>query len=60
MFVVFRSPEHVASASPHEVTLVEATLKRSFIDETPESLIGDKTYDSDKRDAIWRLAGALK
>jgi len=41
---------HVASASPHAVTLVEATLDRCFINELPERLIGDKAYDSDKLD----------
>ena len=42
---------HVASASPHEVSLVEETLKRSFINELPERLNGDKAYDSDPLDA---------
>lgn len=42
---------HVASASPHEVTLVEATLDRCFTNELPGRLIGDKAYDSDKLDA---------
>ena len=42
---------HVASASPHEVTLVEATLDRCFSNELPKRLIGDKAYDSDKLDA---------
>lgn len=42
---------HVASASPHEVTLVEATLAASFVDEEPERLIGDRAYDSDPLDA---------
>ena len=36
-----------ASASPHEVTLVEATLRASFAGEEPERLIGDRAYDSD-------------
>ena len=45
---------HVESASPHEVTLVEGTLDRSFTNELPERLIGDKAYDSDPLDA--RLA----
>jgi transposase len=39
-----------ASASPHEVTLVGATLKASFLDERPERLIGDRAYDSDPLD----------
>ena len=38
---------HVASASPHEVTLIEATLAAKFVDEEPERLIGDRAYDSD-------------
>ena len=41
---------HVASASPHEVTLVEATLETCFTNELPGRLIGDKAYDSDKLD----------
>jgi hypothetical protein len=36
----------VADASPHEVTLVEATLAASFVGEEPEKLIGDRAYDS--------------
>lgn len=42
---------HVASASPHEVTLVESTLASRFLGEEPERLIGDKAYDSDQLDA---------
>jgi hypothetical protein len=38
------------SASPHEVTLVEATLASAFLKEKPERLIGDKAYDSDPLD----------
>ena len=40
-----------ASASPHEVTLVEEALAASFLDERPERLIGDRAYDSDPLDA---------
>jgi hypothetical protein len=40
-----------ASASRHEVTLVEATLAASCLDEQPERLIGDRAYDSDPLDA---------
>jgi len=48
-------PVHIASALPHEVTLVEPTLSTCFVtDEKPERLIGDKAYDSDPLDA--RLA----
>ncbi len=43
----------IASASPHEVTLVEATLDAAFIKETPQRLIGDKAYDSDP--LAWKL-----
>ena len=41
---------HMASASPHEVTLVEATLARKFTHGTPKRLIGDRAYDSDPLD----------
>jgi transposase len=40
----------VSSASPHEVTLVEATLETRFTEELPERLIGDKAYDNDPLD----------
>ena len=40
----------VGSASPHEVTLVEATLDERFIVDLPERLIGDRAYDSDPLD----------
>jgi transposase len=39
-----------ASASPHEVTLVEATLAASCASEEPKRLIGDRAYDSDPLD----------
>ena len=42
---------HVASASPHETKLVEPTLERRFLAETPERMIGDRAYDSDPLDA---------
>ena len=38
------------SASPHEITLVDATLDACFLEELPAQLIGDKAYDSDKLD----------
>ena len=41
---------HVASASPHEVTLVEDTLDRVWTGDLPDRLIGDKAYDSDRLD----------
>ena len=46
-----------ASASPHEVTLVESTLRARFVEEKPERLIGDKAYDSDKLDALLKADG---
>lgn len=41
---------HVVSASPNEATLVESTLQRRFLRQTPKRLIGDKAYDSDPLD----------
>src|SRR5579862_4401164 len=41
---------HVASASPHETKLVEPTIERRFLAETPQRLIGDRAYDSDPLD----------
>jgi DDE family transposase len=40
----------VGSASPHEVKLVEMTLESSFIEETPQRMIGDRAFDSDPLD----------
>jgi hypothetical protein len=42
---------YTASAAPHEVMLVEATLEARLVAEVPERLIGDKPYDSDQLDA---------
>lgn len=48
----------IASASPHEVKVVEAALDDSLIDELPDRLIGDKAYDSDKLDErLWNERG---
>jgi transposase len=41
---------HTASASPHEVTLVEATLDEAVTLGRPRRLIGDRAYDSDPLD----------
>lgn len=41
---------HAASASPHEVTLVEATLAQTLTVGRPQRLIGDRAYDSDPLD----------
>ena len=40
----------VASASPHETKLVEATLQQRFLPEMPQRLIGDRAYDSERLD----------
>jgi transposase len=48
---------HVASASPHEVKLLEETVDRRFIEELPERLIGDKGYDSDPLDGTMARQG---
>lgn len=39
-----------ASASPHEVKLVEQTIDGRFVDDVPELIIGDRAYDSDPLD----------
>ncbi len=46
-----------ASASPHEVTLVEQVLATRFIEALPVRLIGDKAYDSDPLDAEMKAKG---
>jgi transposase len=48
---------HAASASPHEVTLVEATLAASCVGEEPERLIGGRDYDSDSLDGALEERG---
>jgi transposase len=40
----------VECATPHEVTLVRATIQGSFIQQRPPYIIGDKAYDSDPLD----------
>ena len=40
----------IASASPHEITLVEQTLDNAFIADAIHKLIGDRAYDSDPLD----------
>ena len=42
---------YLKSATPHEVTLVHATLAERFISQLPVRLIGDNAYESDKLDA---------
>jgi hypothetical protein len=41
---------YTSSASPHEVTLVEATLAEAITLGRPERLVGDRSYDSDPLD----------
>lgn len=40
----------IASASPHETTLVEETIDNSFLKHAPDRLIGDRAYDSNVLD----------
>ena len=47
----------VASASPHETKLVEATLQQRFTRTRPQRLIGDLAYDSDPLDQRLRRRG---
>ena len=47
----------IASASPHEVTLVEKVLEERFLEPLPEKLIGDKAYDSDALDEKLKQKG---
>jgi hypothetical protein len=47
----------VESASPHEVRLVESTLKHRFTKERPGKLIGDRACDSDPLDERLRKQG---
>jgi transposase len=44
----------VASASPHETRLVDATLAARFIKALPARLTGDRAYDSDPLDVHLR------
>lgn len=48
---------YLARASPHGVTLVEATQASRFVAAKPERLIGDRAYDSDPLDNILREEG---
>ena len=42
---------HIASASPHGLTLVPDTVAGRIVSASPERLIGDNAYDSDELDA---------
>jgi transposase len=45
----------IASASPHEVTLVDEPIDNGFLDQAPDRLIGDRAYDSDGLDKrLWQ------
>jgi transposase len=44
----------IASASPHETTLVEETIDACFLEHAPDCLIGDRAYDSDPLDTRLR------
>ena len=48
---------HVASASPHEVTLVARTIARRFTKSVPRRLVGDRAYDSDPLDQTLKKKG---
>ncbi len=48
---------YLEAASPHEVTLVEATVASRFVAEKPQLLIGDRAYDSDPLDERLREMG---
>jgi transposase len=50
----------IASASPHEVTLVEETLDNGFLEHAPDRLIGDKAYDSNLLDERLRLERGIE
>ncbi len=47
----------IASASPHETQLVEATVEQRFTRAKPRRMIGDRAYDSDRTPL--RLAAQL-
>jgi Transposase DDE domain len=51
---------HTESASPHEVTLVEATLASGFLKENPDRLVGDRAYDSDPLDEALKEQGTSR
>lgn len=58
----FPVPDHIASARPQEVTIVEvtiveATLARRFDGNSPQRLIGDQAYDSASLDGKLSVAG---
>ena len=48
---------YTASASPHEVTLVQATVDEILTLGRPRRIIGDRAYDSDKLDQELQAQG---
>jgi transposase len=50
----------IASASPHEVTLVEETIDNSFLEHAPDRLIGDRAYDSNALDERLRTERGIE
>ena len=50
----------IASASPHEVTLVEETIDNSFLEDAPDRLIGDRAYDSNALDERLRVERGIE
>jgi transposase len=50
----------IASASPHEVTLVEETIDNGFLEHAPDRLIGDRAYDSNALDKRLRLERGIE
>lgn len=45
----------IASASPHETTLVEDAIENRFTKRKPKKLIGDRAYDADPLDErLWK------
>ena len=49
----------VASASPHEVTLVEETLAARFVSKNPSRLVADRAYDYDPLDTFLLKQGVV-
>jgi transposase len=50
----------IASASPHEVTLVEETIDNGFLERAPNRLIGDRAYDSNGLDERLRVERGIE
>ncbi len=47
----------LASASPHELSLVETAVADRLTRNAPVCLVGDKAYDSDRHDTLLQKAG---